>query len=111
MARRENERCREARKWMHYNYGKSCLAPLTGTDWRAFDALVHAWDLWTYTREESALDACVALLQCMQRSTRELGIALIPYAADWSDERKFREEFSAMLGVNDEPMLRLVQSG
>jgi hypothetical protein len=94
MARRENERCRDAYKWMTLNYGKHCLAPLTDTDTCAFEALVHAWDLRTYTRDNKSLEACLALLMCMQPSTRELGVALIPFAVDWSNEREFRREYS-----------------
>ena len=99
MARRENARCHDAQKWMHSNYGKHCLAPLTGTDWRAFNALVHAWDLWTYTRKDEAFAACVSLLRCMQASTRDLGVALVPHAADWSDEEYVRRFLSGSHGL------------
>lgn len=107
MARRENERCYDACKWMNANYGKHCLAPLTGTDWRAFKALVHAWELWSYTRSQDALDACVSLLKNMQVKTRNLGVALIPFAADWSDEREVRARLHGIVdGVNQHPFVR-----
>lgn len=107
MSKRENERCRDACKWMQANYGRACLAPLTGTDWRAFKALVHAWELWTYTRTPAAFDACVMLLRCMQRSTRDLGVALVPFAADWSDEERVREMIRVMPtpGCEDKKLL------
>jgi hypothetical protein len=98
---------------MHTNYGKHCLAPLTGTDWRAFEALVHAWELWAYTRSEAAFAACVGLLQCMQRSTRDLGVALVPFAADWSDEENVRERLCkcGLPGVSPQPLPQVEGGG
>lgn len=96
---REPERCHEAAKWMRANYGKHVLAPLTGTDWRVFRALVHVWDLWAYGDAELALAAARPLLLAMQVSTRWLGVALVPFSADWHHEDQVRDRLSDIEGV------------
>jgi hypothetical protein len=102
---RTQARCQEAKKWIESNYGRGVMAPMTGTDWKAFAALVHAWDLWVYTREDAAEKICVALLERMQSTTREIGVWIIPFVADWSDEDRFRDKYYDRLGIAERPHL------
>ena len=46
----------------------------------------------------------MSLLKNMQVSTRNLGVALVPFAADWSDERKVRRRLAGVIdGVSAQP--------
>lgn len=99
---REQPRCKDAVSWMRGNYGRGCLAPLTGTDWRAWRALVHVWDLWVYTESERVLGAALELLHQMQHQTRDHALAVVPFAGNWTDELKLRAWFIAkgLEGIN-----------
>lgn len=100
----------EISAWMSANYGDGILAPLTGTDWRAMRALVYAWDLWLYVQSPAAFRAAVDLLRCMQRTTRDLGVSIIPMIGDWSHEIHMRSMLRPVLdlpGISPEPMQRV----
>ena len=72
-------------------YGKSVLAPLTGQDVRAINAIVACWELYAVSDEagqRGALAAVKLLLPAMQSSTRWMARELIPYVLDWSDRER-----------------------
>ena len=75
----------EHAKWLRAN-GHS-LAPLTGTDARALEAIACCWQLYTVVdRRQHVIEAVAQLALTMQPSTRSLARSLIPWAMDWSDE-------------------------
>lgn len=75
---------KEHTKWLKAN-GHS-LAPLTGTDARALDAIAACWALYAVERQPRILDAVARLVSIMQPKCRPLAAALIPWAMDWSDQ-------------------------
>lgn len=84
--------CHETRAFLRINFGRTCLAPLTGQDGRALDAIAHCWELYTNSDEDgqrAALDAVRALLKAMQPSTRHLAREAIPAAANWEDRERW----------------------
>lgn len=67
---------------------KNSLAPLTGQDTSALDAITACWQL--YARSDSdgraaALAAVRALLPAMLPHNRWIARELIPFALDWND--------------------------
>lgn len=65
-----------------------CLAPLTGTDYRALDAFVACLKLYSYTGERRVLAAASVVLVEMQDSARWIARELIPFVMDWDDREK-----------------------
>jgi hypothetical protein len=74
---------REHLRWLKAN-GHS-LAPLTGTDTRALEAIAATWMLYAHTRSSGLLRAVAILAREMQVSTRPLARELIAWAMDWGD--------------------------
>lgn len=61
------------------------LAPLTGTDSKALQAIAACWTLYAYTHSSDVLYAVRLLLREMQPKTRPLARELIAWAMDWND--------------------------
>jgi len=71
--------------------GKGCLAPLTGQDAKALDAIVACWKLYAISDEAGqrvALASVTLLLHGMQEKTRWLARELIPFVFDWTDRER-----------------------
>jgi hypothetical protein len=67
------------------------LAPLTGQDNRALDAIVACWQLYASSDDDgskAALDAVRALLPAVQPECRKFARELIPFALDWPDRAR-----------------------
>ena len=82
--------CQTGPKWIVERLkDKHALAPLTGQDWRALTAFLHAVALYGNSDGDgrrSALLAMAYLVRAMQPSTRHLAKAGIPHVLDWSHE-------------------------
>ena len=82
--------CQSGPRWVRERLkDKQALAPLTGTDWRAFKAFFHLVDLYGNTGGDERRSVVLAMaytLQVMQPSTRHLAKAGIPHVLDWSHE-------------------------
>jgi hypothetical protein len=72
-----------AAEWLRAN--DVDLAPMTGTDMRALNALAETWELYAYTRSPLAIEAVRSILCVMQSTTRDLTKKLIARAMDWDD--------------------------
>lgn len=92
MAAQEKPYCQSAPHWVaHRLKDKAALAPLTGQDWRAFQAFVHLVALYGNSDGEGRRAAVLAMfhtLKAMQPSTRHLAKAAIPHVLDWGDEER-----------------------
>lgn len=71
--------------WLKANLGKTCLAPLTGTDYRALQAAVQIIELYAYDPDSSLLVAFAQVVGRMQEKTRSLAFHAIAHVMDWSD--------------------------
>jgi hypothetical protein len=71
-------------RWLRANHYD--LAPLTGTDRKALDAIAACWQLYAYERCAWTLDAVALLLVSMQPKNHHFAMHLIPWAMDWNDE-------------------------
>jgi len=71
--------------WLKANLGPDCLAPLTGTDYRALRAAVQTVELYSYDPAPEVLQAFCLVVNRMQTSTRELAFHAIAHVMDWSD--------------------------
>lgn len=90
--------------WLKANLGKSCLAPLTGTDTKALRAAVQIIELYGYIAqrdEDATLAAFAAIVRQMQRSTQELAYHSIAMLMEWHS----RDEIWARAGL--EPLERV----
>lgn len=65
------------------------LAALTGTDYKALEAVDRAWTLFGYSRSERVLDAIAFLALEMQPHMRFLARELAARAMDWSDRGRY----------------------
>jgi hypothetical protein len=91
---KEKPYCQTGPKWVadrvaRETGNKAALAPLTGQDWRAFNAFFHLVALWGACDEPAEAHAVAAMyhaLQAMQPHTRQLAKAGIPHVLDWSHE-------------------------
>lgn len=61
------------------------LAPLTGTDYKALDAIAQLWHLFVYTRDENLLVAIGYAARHMQQSTLFFARELAAHAGNWED--------------------------
>lgn len=68
--------------------GKGAFAPLTGTDWRAWNAFVYLLELWGVSRDPRSVDAMRATLACAQTSVMDVFIQTIPAMLDWCNVRE-----------------------
>lgn len=82
-------------KWLQANLGKSCTAPLTGTDARALRAAVEIVELYAQKNSAGVLEAFRLVVLCMQPATRELAYHGIAMVRDWSN----RDEMWAEAGL------------
>ena len=77
--------------FVRYHLGKGAFAPLTGTDWRAWNAFVHLLELYGVTRAKRAIDALIACYACTirgygeQSNVADVFRQTIPAMLDWSD--------------------------
>lgn len=71
------------RPWLRENLGKTCLAPLTTTDYLALDAAVHIAALWVQTGDREVPNAFGAVVRTMQPTVRYLAYHSIAHAGDW----------------------------
>lgn len=70
---------------------KDSLAPLTGQDARALDAIVACWQLYACSDadgQRGALAAVRSLLPTMLPHNRWIAKELIPFALDWHDRER-----------------------
>jgi hypothetical protein len=70
---------------------KGSLAPLTGQDTAALDAIVACWRLYARSDadgQRGALTAIRALLPAMLPHNRWIAKELIPFALDWHDRER-----------------------
>ena len=77
----------EPLKWLTAHHHD--LAPLTGQDLCALQAIACCWELYALGDDDghrAALAAVGHLLRGMQRKNWHLAKSLIPWAMDWSDE-------------------------
>jgi hypothetical protein len=81
------------------------LAPLTGQDARALDAIAGCWELYAAADEQGAAAALLAvrdLLLAMQPQCRNLTKKLIARALDWGDvDRLWRKVTFGYVYVGD----------
>ena len=77
-----------AQQFVHAHLGRGAFAPLTGTDWRAWNAFVYSLELWGVSRDHRAVDAMRALCACAQPSVMDIFIQTIPAVLDWHDVRR-----------------------
>lgn len=80
--------CDDLLRWLKANFGRSALAPLTGTDFRALAAVAHIVALYAVSGNDSALSALHDVVLCMQPSTRELAFHAIAHQLDWDDRAR-----------------------
>lgn len=78
----------ELHKWLKGNLGPQCLAPCTGTDFKALSAAVAIVDLYLYDFDGYGLEAFRSVVLKMQPSTRHLAYHAIAMVMDWSDRAK-----------------------
>ncbi len=108
--RPEPPACKRAYQWLAANYGKGITAGFTGTDVRAFAALVHVFEVWTFQRDDRILKAAVELLYTMQEKERDLAVSIVPMLADWDDEWHVRKVLNGLVvGIRLEPYPRAVR--
>jgi hypothetical protein len=72
--------------------GLPSLAELTGTDYRALEAIDRAWELLSVTRADSLLTAIALLAREMQPKMRPLARELAARAMDWGDRERYWPE-------------------
>lgn len=85
--------CQEARAWVKNRLkDKSCFAPFTGQDNRAFAAWVHLLLLYPDSDGPHIVVALRETLLCAQESVKHLFKAAIPWALDWPAEEELWEE-------------------
>lgn len=71
--------------------GKGSLAPLTGQDMAALDAIAACWTLYARSDadgQRGALAAVRSLLPTMLSHNRWIAKELIPFALDWHDRER-----------------------
>jgi hypothetical protein len=84
MSTRNPAHCQDALRWLknrHWN-----LAPLTGQDRAAIQAISHCWQFWTRSDDDgrrAAIDAVAALLNGCQEVVWPMARELIAQAGDW----------------------------
>lgn len=76
-------RADEHLRWLKAN--DHDLGILTGTDYRALEAIDRCWELYSYTRTDDVLEAIRLLLRELQPKCWHLARELIAKAMDWSD--------------------------
>ncbi|HEY1554769.1 MAG TPA: hypothetical protein VGF94_08045 [Kofleriaceae bacterium] len=72
-----------AQQFVRAHLGRGAFAPLTGTDWRAWNAFVYLLELWGVSRDPRSVDAMRSCLACAQASVMGLFIQTIPAVLDW----------------------------
>lgn len=75
-----------AQEFVRAHLGRHAFAPLTGTDWRAWNAFVYLLELWGVSRDPHALDAMRATLACAQtrhEDVMQVFVQTIPAMLDW----------------------------
>ncbi len=76
-----------ARQFVLAHMGRGAFAPLTGTDWRAWNAFVYLLELYGISRDPRSVDAMRSCIACAQRSVLDIFIQTIPAMLDWCDVR------------------------
>lgn len=79
-----------AKEFIRAHLGRNAFAPLTGTDWRAWNAFVYLVELWGVSRDPRAIEAmraCVACAQTRHEDVMQIFVQTIPAMLDWSDVR------------------------
>lgn len=77
-----------ASEFIRAHLGRGAFAPLTGTDWRAWNAFVYLLELWGVSRDPRVLDAMRSTLACAQtwhEDVMQIFVQTIPAMLDWSD--------------------------
>lgn len=74
--------------WLKANLGPRCLAPLTGTDWRALRASVEIVELYLEHRSAKVTHAFGLVVSTMQAHCRYLAFHAIAHVLDWGDRAK-----------------------
>jgi hypothetical protein len=85
MSARPAPHCQDALRWLKVRGWD--LAPLTGQDRAALEAVAHCWRLWAVADEEGrrgAVAAVAALLATCQEVAWPMARELVAHAADWS---------------------------
>lgn len=80
-----------AKEFIHAHLGRGAFAPLTGTDWRAWNAFVYLVELWGVSRDPRALEAMRATVACAQtrhEDVMQIFVQTIPAVLDWGDVRE-----------------------
>lgn len=85
MSARHVPHCQDALRWLK-DRGWD-LAPLTGQDRAALEAVAHCWQLWTVgdlAGQRAAVDAVAALVDGCQEVCWPMARELVAQAGDWS---------------------------
>lgn len=95
MTTRPKPYCAAALAWLRARckegHRECDLAPLTGQDRRALEAIAHCWELYSLSDEDgraAALVAIRALLDAMQPTTRHLAREMIAQTFDWDSHER-----------------------
>ncbi|RYD39781.1 MAG: hypothetical protein EOP85_15380 [Verrucomicrobiaceae bacterium] len=86
MAKTRQPVSKTIRPWLRENLGRTCLAPLTGTDHAALDAAVHLLELYARDRgDTSPLTAFRIAVMRMQPTCHRYAFHAIAHVLDWKD--------------------------
>jgi hypothetical protein len=80
--------CETVMPWLKANLGKHCLAPLTGTDFRALQAAVQIIELSAYDDSPEVIEAFAKIVRRMQPKCQGLAYYAIAYVLDWGDRSR-----------------------
>lgn len=69
--------------WLKANLGKTCLAPLTGTDRRALLAAVHIVCLYSQEPDDTVAQAFGRVVSMMQVKCRHLAYHAVAHVMEW----------------------------
>lgn len=80
--------------------GLPTLAALTGTDYKALEAIDRLWALYCYCdNQQYVLIAIAYAATQMQESTRPLARELIAHALDWGDRDRLWPQVERMISA------------
>lgn len=95
----------DAVRWMQRQYGRGCLAPMTGQDSRAWAAFLLLLDLYSAADNPGryrALRAMTETILAAQRSVAALFTQVVPFVIDGRDGVTLQRELALALDVADE---------
>lgn len=80
--------CKTLRPWLKANLGARCLAPLTGQDAKALDAIAQIIELYAYDRDPAVEQAFALIVRQMQMSCWPLAYHAIAHVMEWGDRER-----------------------